>query len=433
MNYSLVKAILEGLWDVSPQTFIQYEPIARSIMNGLEFVQSEETQESIQYLKASSGYDSRTSPEEDKPKEGLIAITPLVGVMLKYDTYCGPVGTMTIAKRLEKADADPAVIGHILWTDTGGGESTSVHPLAETIENLKKPIIGYCHGYMCSAGIGVNVHCDEIYASSEHDVVGSVGTMIAFNARENESKDQDGNKTIRIYSSHSDDKNRDFEEAVKGNYKFIRESLLDPLALKFIERVKTNRPGIEDQHVTGKIFMAKEVVGSFIDGIKSFHEVLQRIVELSEERNNNDDTEENTLINNQNSETTMKQFPKINQALGVKSLESTDDSTALNTEQMEAIEAALPEVKEEVTTETPKEEVTTETPKEEVTTETPKEELDPKDEKIQQLEAENAALKSSAAQDTDIAVESDTKKSISKDDYFLNVAAAQKEMEAFDE
>ncbi len=340
MNYSLIKAIINDTWNIAPEYFIQWFPVARSIVKGMEFSLEDEMKESIPFSVSASGYDSR-STGEPKPEEKVVAVTPLIGPMLKYDTPCGPKGTMTMAARLAKADQDESVIGHILFTDTGGGQSMSVNPMADAIKNLKKPIIGFVHGYMASAGVGVNVHCDEIYASNDHDIVGSVGTMIAFEAREIMKEDKDGYKEIRIYSDHSPDKNLEFEEAIKGNFKVIKERLLNPLDLKFMQAVRDHRQGIKDEHLTGKTYMAKDSIGVFVDGIKSFEEVVQRVYELAEEQNNSDN-QSNSQSHNQNSSNMSKpKLERLAKAAGLESVEIHDNAISLSTDQAVAVESVL--------------------------------------------------------------------------------------------
>lgn len=336
MNYSLVKAILEGTWAVSAQTFLQYDPIARGIIrHGLEFEVEPEAKDTIPFqLAPGATYDSRHA-SGSKPKEGVVAVTPLIGVMLKYDTSCGPRGTTTIAKRLQNADEDPGVDAHVLLVDSGGGQAASVSPLAYTIQNLKKPIVAYCDNMMASAALYAGSHCKEIWASSEMDVIGSVGVMIGLQGREAISEDKDGVKHIRLYSDHSPEKNIEFEEALKGNYKVVKEKLLNPLDKRFMEDMKQNLPGVTEEQLKGGTQFARDLVGTMIHKIGSLQEAAQRALELA-----HPEAETDSKTHNQ-SNMSKSEFKALATVAGVPSFEVSNEGIFLSTDQATSAEEAL--------------------------------------------------------------------------------------------
>jgi hypothetical protein len=61
----------------------------------------------------------------------------------------------------------------------------------------------------------------------------------------------------------------------QDNYELIIDNLLDPMNERFIDLIESNRPVLKGTGFdTGKVIFAKDGIGTFIDGIKSFAEVL---------------------------------------------------------------------------------------------------------------------------------------------------------------
>jgi len=145
MNYSLVRAVLDGTWSVSLPAFLQYQHIANAIMNGQKFeFEAEKKEDQTFFINPLSGYDSRKSANSEEKQEDLIAIHSVVGIMLKYNTFCGPIGTKTIANRFSQADNDPSVVAHVVIFDTGGGQTSSIPPLTSVFEKNQKTDCCFC-------------------------------------------------------------------------------------------------------------------------------------------------------------------------------------------------------------------------------------------------------------------------------------------------
>ena len=136
-----------------------------------------------------------------------------------------------------------------------------------------------------------------------------------------------------MVASTSPDKVKMWEDLRAGKYEAYIKEQLDPIDEKFMSTMRANRPGVEDRHLTGKVFFARDVMGVFVDAIGTIEQVIERAAELADETA--------ATNNNKNNTKSMKQFAHLNTVLGVESLESVDEAVSLNEEQLEAVDTAL--------------------------------------------------------------------------------------------
>lgn len=217
-----------------------------------------------------------------------VAVVNLIGPVLKYSAYCGPTGTKEIGNRLQALLGNPRVIGAVLLIDSGGGQCAAVAPLADVIQASTKPIIGFGEDLMASAAYFIGSYCDELWSSSDQDIIGSIGTMMAW-ADVKPAYEKLGVKFHEVYATKSTEKNRDFIEAEKGNYKRLKEGILDPFNDYFHQSVKENRSGKlkdgSEEAFKGGIYQASEALSiGLIDQIGSISEAAKRVVELAKEQ-----------------------------------------------------------------------------------------------------------------------------------------------------
>lgn len=219
-------------------------------------------------------------------------------------------GMLELSSTMLRMNEDSRVKGFIIHSDSGGGSSMAVDVMTKAIDKVRsggKPVIGVIRrgGMACSAMYMILASCDYIYAESEFSLIGSNGTMIQFDGVKANSE-QDGTKRIRLYASKSINKNRDVEKALNDNdYEPIINELLDPLNDSAIEKVGKYRPQLigTDYH-TGVELFAKDGVGTYIDGFRTFESVAKEILgiavdtpilEEEKENNNNSKTSSMTL------------------------------------------------------------------------------------------------------------------------------------------
>lgn len=214
------------------------------------------------------------------PQGNLISVVRLEGVMMRDGDLC-QYGTRDVAQWLRQGEQDRRVLGSIVIVDSGGGAADSVRDLADAIQACSKPVLAYCDGYMCSAAYYAASYCNSILAHDRRNMVGCIGTMIELGGYPMKSVDEDGYVRLRIYADGSEEKNSDYEKALEGDVKPIRENLLNPLAEDFRNDVKANRPTATDDQLKGRTYFAQDVVGTLIDGIGTLDDAVAKTLKLS--------------------------------------------------------------------------------------------------------------------------------------------------------
>lgn len=257
------------------------------------------------------------------PQGNLISVVRLEGVMMRDGDIC-QYGTRDVAQWLRQGDQDRRVLGSIVIVDSGGGAADSVRDLADAIQACNKPVVAYCDGYMCSAAYYAASYCGSIMAHDRRNMVGCIGTMIELGGYPMKSVDEDGYVRLRIYADGSEEKNSDYEKALEGDVKPIRENLLNPLAEDFRNDVKANRPTATDDQLKGRTYFAQDVVGTLIDGLGSLEDAVAKTLELS-----------NSNI------TEMQGFEALQDLSTCHDLQMVDGHVTLDGEQLSEINDAL--------------------------------------------------------------------------------------------
>jgi protease IV len=228
-----------------------------------------------------------------KAPKGSIAVIPLKGVVMKYD-YCGAPGTKTIANWMIEADNNPNIIGIIQLIDSGGGSADGTLAYADCIKSLKKPVVTYIDGMACSAAYWAASPSKEIYASSPIDIVGSIGTYLTLYDFREYLKAEGISEHI-IYATKSTLKNDEYKKAIgdegnEPNYQPMLDNYLDPINEAFINAVRKNRKALAQLPLNHDLFkgqspLAKDAVGTLIDGVKPFSFALNRVKILANQAN----------------------------------------------------------------------------------------------------------------------------------------------------
>lgn len=332
MQYSFIKHLIDGIWMIHPSAASAWLPVYEGAFAGLELSQEEEPENSIPYTVSAKGFDSPGSKSEQK-----VFVASLRGVVLKHDATCGPVGTRSIARRLMAADKQEDIIGHILVTESGGGLSSAVPELADAIATLQKPIVAWIDGISASAAYYINSYCNHIMASRETDQVGCIGTLVTLEGYPRYSKLPDGKVIARIYADGADEKNEEYEQALEGNFKAIKERVLNPHNEKFKNDVKANRAGALPEHLRGRTFSASQVVGTLIDSIGSLEDAVQKVIELA------GTSKKTETPPNKHNTTTMPNLTNLNQIESIKDFAMVDGQASFNEQQLSDIEQRLSE------------------------------------------------------------------------------------------
>lgn len=308
---SLFNTIFREPWMIDPQTAAAQRQVLCGVLMGLEFTPENEA------IQAAIGHDKH--PEI--PQGKTINVIHLEGTMLRDDAGCGLYGTRTLARELKKADADSEVIGHILRIDSGGGAANSVPDLAEAIQSCQKPVLAFVDGYMCSAAMYAGSYCGYIMANRGDDRVGCIGTMVQIADWPKNARDNNGMVHLRVYADGSEEKNSEYESALEGDFRLVKERMLNPLNEQFKADIRKNRPAVNDDQLTGRTYFARDAVGTLIDSLGDFDAAVAKVVELS-----------NLNIIKMDGLTYLQQTPSC------ADLQMVDGVVSLNQEQLEAID-----------------------------------------------------------------------------------------------
>lgn len=214
------------------------------------------------------------------------------------------LGMKKLSDRMLRLANDSRVKAFVILANSGGGASGAVKIMSNTINLVKltKPVYGCIQngGMAASACFGILSACDKIYSEDDMNIVGSAGTMIEFAGRKANTEDPDGRKHVRLYATKSTAKNKGFEEALNNdNYSVLIDELLDPVNEAFLTLIETNRPILKGTNFNdGHTVFSKDAIGTFIDGIKSFDEVVESVLEDDKIVNFNNSNSLNNLNNN---------------------------------------------------------------------------------------------------------------------------------------
>jgi ClpP class serine protease len=295
MNYGLAKEIY-GLntWCVDAISFKSLSAILTNIQNRVKLDIPEQKYNSISLLeiKSNTKLIQREWQLDNKDEFDGIGVINLNGPITKGGGASSS-GMIELSNQMLQMANDSRIKGFIILTDSGGGSSGAVDIMGDAIQEVKKTKPVYAlvtkGGMAGSAAYGIVSNASKIFAEDGMSIVGSVGTMISMEGHKANSQSPDGTKHITIYATKSTEKNKAFEEAFNNdNYELITSELLDPINESFINRTLANRPQLKGTNFdNGHTKFTKDSVGSFIDGIASFNEVVQMILSDSKENKNN--------------------------------------------------------------------------------------------------------------------------------------------------
>lgn len=261
MNRLLVE-IINSKWLIDKESAYGYRSLFLSLLNGEKMDDkdwSNERSKNKSFVVNSANKVSRYSLSDANIPEGSTAVIPIRTEIMKYDQACGPRGTLSIQEDIKQADSNAKIQSIVLVIDSPGGQVTHTDLLAETIANSKTPIVAYVEGLAASAAYWIASATQKIIASSELDRVGSIGTMLAF-ADVQPAYEKMGVIFHELYATKSTDKNKDINDVLDGKYDNYRKNTLDPINEQFHAAVKKNRPNLNKDVLTGKVYFAPDAI-----------------------------------------------------------------------------------------------------------------------------------------------------------------------------
>lgn len=206
---------------------------------------------------------------------GAIAKLSVTGVMRSDDGLCSR-GIDSFAQDVAMLNQSSAIRGFLFEVRSGGGESTAGDIMYSALKNLKKPSVVFTH-LLGSAALHGAVPANEIWASNDGAIVGSIGTMMTLDKGFAEWY----NKNLTDeYAEQSTKKNHWFREYLQGNLEPLRQFIKQDAAM-FIKDVQSSRnlnKELESSTLNGDVFFAQQAKKrGLIDGVGTLDTAIKRL------------------------------------------------------------------------------------------------------------------------------------------------------------
>lgn len=225
-----------------------------------------------------------TDFEDPEIIEGSIAYHPVFGNIYYKSSY--RFSTERFISDIKAADANPAIIAHLIHVDSCGGEAFGCHEAFTAVRSLSKPCYGLIDSVAASAGYYLVAGAKRIYASSMFSEIGCIGIMSVM-VDDTEMLKKWGLEEHEYYSNYSPLKNKVFNDARNGNGEEFVKRFLDPYAFQFINDIRSARKKISEEALQGETYYATDAMpAGMIDGEASLEEVVGMITEAAKPKQN---------------------------------------------------------------------------------------------------------------------------------------------------
>lgn len=277
-----IAAALRGPWMFDQQSALSFAPFFANLIKGDTSALYEKIES--RYINSIISSNGKTLSSGEDIEAGSIGVINFDGPMIKNGTWWA-WGSDELVAMAEAFDNNENIIGQIWRTNSGGGQVSAVAPYLDFHANRKKPVVELVD--LCaSAAIWKASPANFIMA--ENDISAAVGSIGVMTELHNWSKyfEEIGLEVHTIFADPSSEKNAPYTKALEGDYKKIKKELLNPLANKFQETIKTQRGSKLDLNVSGllngKMFFAEDALAAgLIDGIGNLDAAIEKVKELS--------------------------------------------------------------------------------------------------------------------------------------------------------
>lgn len=209
-------------------------------------------------------------------ESGSIAYHPVFGDVHYRSSW--RFSTENFIAGLLAADENPSICAHLIHVNSPGGDAYGCHEAFGVVSKLKKPCYGVIDSLAGSAGYYLVAACDKIFAESIFSEIGCIGIMCVVYDDEKMLAEW-GLKEHMYISNYTPLKNKVFNDAMKGDGEEYVKRFLDPLALQFIDDVKSVRPDISEDALKGETYYSADAVSAgLIDGVSNINEVIATII-----------------------------------------------------------------------------------------------------------------------------------------------------------
>jgi protease-4 len=340
MNLNNLHSLITGRWFIDKAYSQSLLPSLYSILNGkLTFSAPTKPTPEAFIFSANKSLVSASSFDNETNKDNYVLVVSLKNPIYKYNQECGPRGTKSKQQIMSRYESDPNCKGIVLDIDSGGGQVSGTPEFHDFIKNYSKPVVAYTDGMMCSAAYYIGSAAKHIVANKRSDAIGSIGTMIHF-VDMTGYYEKKGAKVITEYATKSTDKNKDFEDLLKGKPEGYIKNELDPITETFHADMNSARPNLNSEVLSGGTYNAEVSLNNgLIDEIGTLQTAIDKVFSLAKSNKNN-----TQLNNSKNNPMSKLNVPLIEAVIGASFSEGeTENGIILTDEQATALENRLSE------------------------------------------------------------------------------------------
>lgn len=175
------------------------------------------------------------------------------------------------------ASDNPMCRGHIIYINSGGGAAGTLFDYRDAINYCRangQNVVAVFADEAASAACFTANMTSRTFAESARSEIGSMGMLAMFPTIADGTVLPNSNAVMHIrYAEQSTHKNLWYREASKGNMKPVDDMLREDLA-QTLANTKQDRPSILDDQLTGKMYLASEVMGSLVDEIGGIEDAV---------------------------------------------------------------------------------------------------------------------------------------------------------------
>lgn len=319
------------IWAIEPSNLLKMESVVERKFLGM----SRENLEQFSNTEKNKPYRSGWIDQDGEAKK--VAVIPITGPMFKkagiLESLSGASGTGLVVEAIKQANADEEIEAILLDIDSPGGAVDGTQTLANTVRDSNKTVIAFINGMAASAAYWVASQADQLIASEETSLVGSIGTLYTHKA--SQWVNEKGETITQVVSDGSEDKikpsaykplDEDEVEAIKA--------IINPINEAFLNAIRNSR-NVEEEALTGKVYPAKKAINlGLIDSIGTIQTALEIAVNYKKDKD---------MENNLKTELEAVQSENAALKAELEALKATNDSELIGTieeEKEEAIRAA---------------------------------------------------------------------------------------------
>lgn len=302
----------------------------------------------------------------------FVNIMPIDGPITRNGGACS-YGSKEIRDWMMKAADNKYCRAHIFVTNTPGGSAWAKNDFQMGIDYAHargQRVYDLIDGLCASAGEYKASLCDEVYVVNLMDQLGCIGVMASFFTQKNGEKNQYTGETYReYYDPESVDKNKEMRDIAENDDATLLIEELTKLGKEFRADMKAAFPNADvDEHLKGKMFNAKDVMGILCDGQMLLGDLVARAFAVADGvekpiertagrklgklpevdtkqtkvRGRNLAKQNNISSTHLNNSTIMKeQFPALFAALGVEEMQMQEGGAFVNTDLLATLNAAI--------------------------------------------------------------------------------------------